>query len=252
MTRPVVLITGAAGGIGQAAARRLAQNWRLALVGRSEESLAPLVEELRAAGADTLPITGDLSEPEGPQQVVSAAVQHFGRLDGVFSNAGVRGGDRLTDLSIEDYDRAFAVNTRATFLLAKAVYPHLAQTKGAMVVTGSMGGSAPVPFGAYSATKAAVLMLVRTLANEWGSDGIRINAISPGMIMTPMSPAARDPDLVRRREKTTPLGRMGTPEDIASVLSFLLGPDAAFMTGADIVVDGGATTNFGPGVLGLL
>ncbi|MCW4385477.1 SDR family oxidoreductase [Salinibacterium sp. SYSU T00001] len=252
----VTIITGAAGGIGRAAARRLARDAegpaRLALVGRSEESLAKLAAELRSEAADIITIAADLSTVDDPVRVVDATVAHFGRLDAVFSNAGIMGGARLTELSVEDFDLAFAVNTRATFLLAKAAHPHLARSQGALVVTGSMGGSAPIPFGAYSATKAALLMLVRMLAREWGPDGIRVNAISPGMIMTPMSPAAHDPELRRAREGRIPLGRMGDPDDIAAVVSFLLGPDARYITGEDISVDGGVRANFAPGVIGTL
>src|SRR5690606_25598870 len=135
------------------------------------------------------------------------------------------GGNRLTDLSVDDFDAAFAVNTRATFLLAQAAHPHLVASTGSMVVTGSMAGSDPAPFAAYSATKAAVLMIVRVLAREWGPDGVRINAISPGMIMTPMSPARNDEEMRKGREGRIPLRRMGDPDDIAGVVAFLLGPD---------------------------
>lgn len=252
----VTIITGAAGGIGQAISRRLAQNAsdgpaRLALVGRSESSLQELADELRAGGAEVLQVAADLGSVDGPRSAVEQTVAHFGRLDAVVSNAGIMGGHRLTDLSDEDFDLAFAVNTRATFILAKAAYPHLVETKGAMVVTGSMAGSNPAPFGAYSATKAAVLMVVQLLAREWGPDGVRINAISPGMIMTPMSPAAHDEELRISREGRIPLRRMGDPADIAGVVSFLLSDDAAYVTGENIAVDGGVRGNFVPGVVGV-
>lgn len=248
----VTIVTGAAGGIGQAIAQRLAaEGARLALVGRTVEGLQSLADELRAGGTEVLQIGADLGTHQGPREVVAQTVAHFGRLDAVVSNAGVMGGRRLTDLSDDDFDTAFAVNTRATFILAKAAHPHLARTRGAMVVTGSMAGSDPAPFGAYSATKAAVLMIVRLLAREWGADGIRINAISPGMIMTPMSPAANDAELRLRREERIPLGRMGAPDDIAGVAAFLLSDDARYITGEDIAVDGGVRGNFVAGVVGV-
>lgn len=249
----VTIITGAAGGIGQAIARRLAQGGtaRLALVGRSESSTQELADELRAGGTEVLQVAADLGTTEGPRLAVERTVAAFGRLDSVVSNAGIMGGRRLTDLSDDDFDAAFAVNTRATFILAKAAYPHLVETQGSMVVTGSMAGSDPAPFAAYSATKAAVLMIVRLLAREWGPEGVRINAISPGMIMTPMSPAAHDEEMRKGREGRIPMRRMGDPDDIAGVVSFLLGPDARYITGENIAVDGGVRSNFVSGVVGV-
>jgi len=252
----VTLITGAAGGIGQAIARRLAREAtdgpaRLALVGRSLESLQRLADEMREQGADVLQIGADLESTEGPRKAVEEAVAHFGRLDGVVSNAGIMGGSRLTDVSDEDYDRAFAVNTRATFILAKAAFPHLVKTKGSLVATASMAASNPAPFGPYSATKAALLMLVQLFAREWGPDGVRANAVSPGMIMTPMSPAAHNEELRISREGRIPLRRMGSPDDIAGVVSFLLSEDARYITGENIAVDGGVRGNFIPGVVGI-
>ena len=252
----VTLITGAAGGIGQAIAHRLARETgggpaRLALVGRTEQSLQLLADELRASGTEVVQVAADLATTAGPREAVDRAMDCFGRLDAVVSNAGIMGGSRLTDLSDDDFDRSFAVNTRATFILAKAAYPHLVESKGALVATGSMAGSNPSPFGAYSASKAALLMVVQLLAREWGPDGVRVNAVSPGMIMTPMSPAAHNEELRTRREGRIPLRRMGDPEDIAGVVAFLLGPDAGYITGENIAVDGGVRGNFVPGVVGI-
>lgn len=252
----VTIVTGAAGGIGQAIARRVAGNadgglTKLALVGRSEASLQDLADQLRTDGTEVLQIGADLGSTQGSRDVIERTVAHFGRLDAVVSNAGIKGGRRLTDLSDDDFDTAFAVNTRATFILAKAAYPHLVASEGSMVVTGSMAGSDPAPFGAYSATKAAVLMIVRLLAREWGPDGVRINAISPGMVMTPMSPAAHDEEMRRGREGRIPLRRMGDPDDVARVVAFLLGPDARYITGENIAVDGGVRSAFVSGVVGV-
>ncbi|MHA6669484.1 SDR family NAD(P)-dependent oxidoreductase [Homoserinimonas sp. A447] len=250
-----IIITGAAGGIGQEVARRLARdhgsNARLALVGRTEERVQALADELREAGANVLQVGSDLAAATGPGEAVKAAAAHFGGISGVVSVAGIMGSARLTDVSVEDFDLAFAVNARATFLLGKAAFPHLAESSGSLVAIGSMAGNDAAPFGAYSATKAALQMIVELFAREWGQAGVRANVISPGMIMTPMSPAAHNEELRLRREGRIPLGRMGAPDDIAGVVSFLLSQDARYVTGANIAVDGGVRGNYVSGVVGV-
>jgi NAD(P)-dependent dehydrogenase (short-subunit alcohol dehydrogenase family) len=247
------LITGAAGGIGSAIARRLAETpgARLALVGRSEERLQPIIDEVRARGAEALPIAVDLGTAEGPAEAVDQAVDHFGGLQSVVSNAGVMGRTSLTETTVEEFDEHFAVNTRASWLLAGAAREHLAAAGGSVVAIASMAASHPSPFGAYSASKAALLMIVEQLAREWGPDGVRVNAVSPGMVMTPMSPAAHDDDLRRSREASIPLRRMAEPDDVAAAVQFLLSDAAAYITGENLAVDGGVRARFIPAVIGL-
>lgn len=251
-----IIITGAAGGIGQEVARRLARdlgsNARLSLIGRSEERVQFLADELRDGGAEVLQLGADLATRAGPVEAVEKSAAHFGGISGVVSVAGMMGGSRLTDLSVEDFDLAFAINSRATFLLGKAAFPHLAKSQGSLVAIGSMAGSDPAPFGAYSASKAALQMITQLFAREWGQAGVRANVVSPGMIMTPMSPAAHDPELRQQRESNIPLGRMGAPDDIADVVSFLLSDDARYVTGANIAVDGGVRGNFVSNVVGVV
>ena len=148
--------------------------------------------------------------------------------------------------AVEDWDRLFAVNTRATWLLAKAAHPALKESGGALVATASMSGTLThAGLGAYAPSKAAVIMLCKVLAQEFGRDGIRVNTVSPGMTRTGMTERIyEDAGVTAARNDLVPLGRVATPEDIADVISFLLGPDARYVNGHDLIVDGGVTGNF--------
>ena len=208
-------------------------------------ALGQLKKELAALGADTLLLDGDMGSAEAPARVVGEAVGRFGGLDGVVSNAGINRPGALATYSVEDWDRIFAVNTRATWLLAKAAHATLRASRGAIVAVGSMSGShAHANLGAYGPSKAAVIMLARVLAQEMGRDGIRVNTVSPGMVRTGMTAAVyADQQVAAERDALVPLGRVATPEDIADVVAFLLGPDARYVNGHDLVIDGGVSGN---------
>jgi NAD(P)-dependent dehydrogenase (short-subunit alcohol dehydrogenase family) len=248
------LVTGAASGIGRATCLRLARDARArgkaASVAAIDMGPSPgldrLVEELRALGAEALPLHGDMGTAEAPARVVGEAVARFGGLDGVVSNAGVNRPGPLAEYAVADWDYLFAVNTRATWLLAKAAHPALKASGGAIVATGSMSGSnAHANLGAYGPSKAAVIMLVQVLAQEFGRDGIRVNAVSPGMVHTGMTAAVyADRAIAAERDALVPIGRVASPDDIADVIAFLLGPDARYVNGHDLVVDGGVSGNF--------
>jgi glucose 1-dehydrogenase len=249
-----VLVTGAASGIGRATVLRVARDAQArgakAMVAAVDigpsAGLDGVVEELRKLGAEALPLHGDMATADAPARVVDEAVRRFGGLDGLVSNAGVNRPGPLTTYEVRDWDWLFAVNTRATWLLAKAAHPALKASRGAIVATGSMSGSnAHANLGAYGPSKAAVIMLVQVLAQEFAPEGIRVNAVSPGMVRTGMTePVYRDATLAAERDALVPVGRVATPEDIADVIAFLLGPDARYVNGHDLVVDGGITGNF--------
>jgi len=248
------LVTGAGSGIGRATCLRLARDAaargekaQIAAVDlASSPGLNGVVDELTKAGAQAIPIHGDMSSATDPARVVNDAVRHFGGLDGLVSNAGINRPGLLVNYKVEDWDALFAVNVRATWLLAQAAHQALGASRGAIVVTGSMSGSnAHANLGAYGPTKAAVIMLMRVLAQEFGRDGVRVNAVSPGMVRTGMTePVYKNQDLAQQRADLVPIGRVATPEDIADVIVFLLGNDARYINGHDLVVDGGVAGNY--------
>ncbi len=249
-----VLVTGAASGIGRATCLRLARDARArgqaAKIAAVDfvplRELDSLIADLGKLDAEALPLHADMGSADAPAQVVAEAVGRFGGLDGLVSNAGINRPGALLQYSVDDWDRVFAVNTRATWLLAKAAHPALKAARGAIVAVASMSGSNPhANLGAYGPSKAALIMLVQVLAQELGPDGIRVNTLSPGMVRTGMTAKVyADPRIAAERDALVPLGRVATPDDVADVIAFLLGPDARYVNGHDLVVDGGVSGNF--------
>ena len=244
-----IIVTGASDGIGGATALRLAQDCAargepldlvLTASGRKPAPQA-LLDRLAAGGVRATYLSGDLADPAACTAIAAQALQVLGGLDAFVSNAGASVPHRLAELPAEDWDRTFAVNTRPTFLLAQVFRPALAASRGSIVAVASMSGLRPHKgLGASSAAKAALVMLARVLAQEWAAEGIRVNAVAPGMIRTPLTERIYQHDEVKaRREALVPLGRIGAPEDIAAIVAFLAGPGAGYVTGQVILADGG-------------
>ncbi len=242
------IVTGGGSGIGRATCLRLNQD-SLAREGRGAQLLvldivAERVEavcaELRAAGATAVGQVGDITRPEVCAEAAAVALREFGGLDVLVNNAGRGKRVPLAELEVADWDDVFALNVRAPWLLAKAAYPMLKASRGKIVSVGSVSGLNPQPgLGPYSPAKAAVIMLTRQMALEWAPDGIRVNSVSPGVIHTPLVDwIYKDPERKAAREKFIPQGRVGVPEDIANVIAFLAGPDADYLQGENVVVDG--------------
>lgn len=240
------IIAGATGGIGQAIARRLAReaDARLVLVARDRARGDALADELRQLGARTSVVVSDITDPAMGTTVVQAALAEGDGIDALVIASGTiaHEGD-MGALPLSSFQAAFDVNTRPLFLLAQAAHSSLRASRGAIVAVSSTGGVHPIPgLGAYSASKAALVMLARQLALEWGPDGIRVNCVSPGPTATAMAPAYADPAVRDRRASTLPLRRISEPEDIADGVAFLLGPGARGITGIDLMIDGGMGT----------
>lgn len=252
-----IIVTGAARGIGRAMALRLArdslarqgQPANLVIADQHAGELAALADELRSAGHVVMVCAGDLSDAAEPARIVAAA-QGFGALDVVASNAGFARPAPLLEAAIDDWDRVFAVHVRAAWLLGRAAHPLLARAGGCLVLTTSISGSqASPPLAAYSASKAAQIMLMKQMAVEWGPDGIRVNALSPGLTVTPGTAAAYErPGARANREARIPLRRLAQPEDMAAALSMLTGPDGAYVHGHELVVDGGLVNTLMPSI----
>lgn len=238
-----ILITGASRGLGQAIATRLsAPGAALALCASAP---SPELEHTAAAcrerGATVVCLTGDLGQFEVPARLVDEAVTALGGLDAVVGNAATVLPGALATLKQAAWDQTFNVNVRSAWQLASAAHPHLHKSGGSMVAVASMSGVEPYPgMGAYSPAKAALIMLVRVLAQEWAASGVRINAVSPGLLRTTLTEAVyADPQKKAAREALVPMHRIGDPaRDCAGVVQFLLSADASYMSGQNLLVDG--------------
>jgi NAD(P)-dependent dehydrogenase (short-subunit alcohol dehydrogenase family) len=245
----VAIVTGAATGIGRASALLFSRaGARVVLADLREPELGRTAAEVRGAGGEAVAILADLGRPEDCARVVAEAGRAFARLDIVLNNAGVGTmvvGGTVESISLEHWDLAQDVNVRAMYLVSRAAVPLLRAAGGGAIVNiasvSAFHGSVSRPSHAYAASKGAVLSLTRAMAASYGRERIRVNAICPGTIRTRLTA-----DITPRVEQAAkeghgiPIGRIGEPEDIARCALFLASDDAAFVSGAHLVADGGA------------
>ncbi|MBX9472383.1 SDR family NAD(P)-dependent oxidoreductase [Microcella sp.] len=239
-----VLVTGAGSGIGAGIARALAAAGVAVAVNDIDGPRAQAV----AAEIGGFAVPGDISERATAEIVVNRTVDHFGGLTGLVNNAGLYRTATLTDMTLDEWKLAMDVNLLAMLHCARAARPHL-RGGGSIVNVASIAAQFPFAgLGAYSVSKAGVVSLTQQLASEWGQMGIRVNAVSPGLVSGTGirgSGAKIDTEAVQaRRRKVVPLGRTGTADDVAGPVLFLLSALAGYVTGHVLVVDGGLTASF--------
>ncbi|MFC9454502.1 SDR family NAD(P)-dependent oxidoreductase [Streptomyces sp. NPDC056983] len=238
------VVTGAGGGIGRGVAQELARQGAHVLVIDLDEDGARETTELiaRETGAKALHHACDTTDAEQLTEAANSLRREFGAVDILVNNAGIIGSGPLLNVPIEQWQRVLDVNLTGYLLCAREFGADMLERgSGAVVNVSSICGVNPNPgAGAYSPSKAAVSMLSRQLAVEWAARGVRSNAVAPGLIHTPLSKASyADPAVRASRERLVPSGRIGLPEDIANAVVWLASPRADYITGQEIVVDGG-------------
>ncbi len=244
----VAVVTGAARGIGRAAANRFAaEGARVVLADIDVPELEVAAREIQQAGGDARAFRCDVSQEDEVSTLLAFAVQTYGGLDTLFNNAGIE--QPVTpseDVSEALFDNVLSVNLKGTFFGCKHALPYLRERGGGTIVNNSsvsafanVGGNI-----SYAASKGAIMSLTRVLAIEYAPDNIRVNAICPGVIDTGMNrrnlDLTDDPETVQSRWlSATPLGRMGTPEEVAQTVLYLASPQSSFTTGVGLLIDGG-------------
>ncbi|AGM06032.1 SDR family NAD(P)-dependent oxidoreductase [Amycolatopsis keratiniphila] len=243
----VALITGATGGIGQATAELFAREGAsLVVTDISQDTTDELAARLEAEGTDALAVRLDVSSPENWSAAIELTRRHFGRLDILVNIAGVLDWPGIEETTKDGWDQVVAINQTGTWLGMKTAMPLLRASGNASIINtssvlGLVGSGAAA---AYQATKGAVRLLTKTAAVEYATRGVRVNSVHPGVVATPMIQALldeqgdRQPDIMR-----TPMRRAGDPAEIAPSILFLAGDESSFITGTELVIDGGLTAH---------
>ncbi len=239
----VVLLTGAASGIGKASILRMAEEGAAVVCADIQsEAAEATAKEARELGANAIAVSVDVSDPESAKSAIAAAISEFGRIDSLCNIAGILRFDHTHELTLENWNQILAVNLTGTFLMTQAALPHLLESHGALVNMASTAGLAGQPWSAaYSASKGGVLSFTRSIAVEYGKQGMRANSVSPGGILTPIQnefhlPEGADEKLLLR---IMPLDKMREAGAAAAVVAFLASPDSIHINGETIRVDGG-------------
>lgn len=245
-TGKIALVTGAASGIGLATATRLAREGAQVLACDIQTAkLHQVVAQLTGDGLNVSAHSLDVTEASACQAAVAAVIAQHGQLDVLCNVAGTLFLKHFTDITDQEWHQQMAINLHGAFYLCRAAMPHLLASRGCIVNVASIAGLGGVPYGAvYSASKGGLLMLSKALAVEYGSRGVRVNAICPGSVATPLVAGfapPEDADLSLYTRLMPVLREHGEPEGIAATIAFVASEEARFMTGAGVVIDGGQT-----------
>ncbi len=241
-------VTGGGSGIGRASALRLAEKGHaVAVMDLDADAAERVAQEIRAAGGPAQAVAGDVRDEAAVAGAIAGAAAAFGGLDAAVTCAGIEAYGQVVDMDLGDWDRALAINVTGTMLVARHAVPLLIARKGAFVaISSDVGVKAAVDFTPYNVSKHAVIGLVRSIAVDYGPQGMRANAVCPAMTQTPMA------DRIRALGKedgaswadSVPLGRFATPGEIANVVCHLASEEASYTNGAAYLVDGGLTIGF--------
>ncbi|PDT81846.1 SDR family NAD(P)-dependent oxidoreductase [Sinorhizobium sp. BJ1] len=242
---PVALVTGGGSGIGAAIATKLSATYRIAICGRRAGALEAVADRTNA-----LALVADIGKPDEAADAVERTVAHFGRLDSLILNAGIVFAASVAEMSLHDWQRQVDVNLTAPFVMSRAAIPHLLPSRGSIVAISSVAGAtAGAGLCAYSASKAGLTLLTQTIALEYARYGLRANVIAPGWVRTEMADmemsalmgGGEPEEGYRRVTRLIPQRRAAECVEIANVAAFLLSPEASYINGAVINVDGGGS-----------
>lgn len=236
------MVTGAGSGIGRATALRLGQEGASVIAADISDAVTDVAAEIEAGGGTAVAVTADVSRRDGAEQPIDLALERFGRLDVLCNIAGVLAASHSDQTTDEEWERVIAVNLTGVFYTTRRALPALVETKGAVVMASSTSALSGHPWmTAYSASKGGVLAMTRTLAMEYARRGVRVNAVAPGGITTPMVGGLELPDDVDFSlfDRISPLDEFRGPETVAAAILFLAAPEAAHINGEVLRVDGG-------------